>query len=201
MDTSLDSPNDIADSGLEVSVTGESYRVEARSIIMLRYKDTVTGIPASVSRFPNVGEPNLMCHRYKCRSPTLFTWVCHAIWNRRNVGTLIRSNKKAKTTADSSTPPTTVSGSGMHNNPFYGQKGDDQNIGYGGHDYPFAGTGTPHAVTLAQAVQRRLASKHKSNERKRLKRTKIEAQFVFAKEQRARAKGEKTSCNDGAAQR
>ena len=44
MDTSLASPNDIADPGLEVLVTESKYRVGARSIIMLHYKDTVTDV-------------------------------------------------------------------------------------------------------------------------------------------------------------
>jgi glycogen operon protein len=45
MDTSLASPDDIADPGQEVRVIGQVYRVEARSMVMLHYNNPRASTP------------------------------------------------------------------------------------------------------------------------------------------------------------
>jgi glycogen operon protein len=44
MDTSLGSPNDIADPGMEVRVIGQVYRIEPRSMVMLHYTDPTADV-------------------------------------------------------------------------------------------------------------------------------------------------------------
>ena len=81
----------------------------------------------------------------------------------------------------------------MHKNPSHGQQRDNENVGYGSTDHPKTGPRITYAIPLAQAVQCCLAAKDQRNERKCLKRVKIESKPVLAKHQYTRAEGQKAA--------